>query len=893
MPLTAGEHVGPYEILGPLGRGGMGEVYRARDTRLQREVALKVIRDEGASDPQSLARFERETRVVAALQHPGILAIYDTGLHAGAPYAVMELLTGETLDERLQAGAIPEREASEIAARVADALAAAHTRGIVHRDVKPSNVFLTDDGQTRLLDFGIAQARRPAGAGETSDPTAAQTAGGLVGTAGYVSPEQIRGRDADARSDVFSLGATLFEALTGRRAFPGSTPAETLSAILTADPAEYAETARVSAGLRRILLRTLEKDPANRYQSARDLALDLRAFETGALAGPMAPSAPLRRGRRLAGAIAAVLLLAGAFVLGTRVRQSRPPAASSPVTRAVLALSPPLTTSSAERPLFAISPDGRRLVYVADRGGRTSLYLRELDGLEERALPGTENATGPFFSPDGRSVAFFAANDLKKLTLGEGAPTTLQRVPPVSRGAAWGPDGSFVYSPVNTGGLVRLDPVTGKKTDLIQPDYEHGEHAYRWPAFLPDGRAVLFTIYAGGDNFDAASIAVVRLDTHARKVLARGGTSPGYSPTGHLIYARSGTLMAVSFDAERLEATGSATAVLSGVRTEGTGTAQYAFSRDGTLLYVPGASPNRPGLRVVRVDRSGRAEPLTRDTAAYGGPRFSPDGRRVSFTKGDANQDVWILDLERGTEARLTPEASEEFSAIWSPDGKRLAFTSERRAALPQIFVRDADGSGEEKLVRKGQDTAIGQSWFPDGKSFAFVELGRQGDWDIWSMDLAQGSARVILATPFDEAEPDVSPDGRWIAYASNESGRYEVYVRALSGRGERIAISTDGGREPVWARDGKELFYRNGDRLMTVPIRLGETLSAGRPAIQFEKTGFYFLPQVEARQYDVAPDGRSFVMIQVPGAQTPSPAPVLVTNWFAELASRTAGGGR
>jgi eukaryotic-like serine/threonine-protein kinase len=890
VPLSAGERVGPYEILGPLGRGGMGEVYRARDPRLQRDVALKVIRDEGASDPQSLARFEREARAVAALHHPGILAIYDTGLQGGAPYAVMELLSGETLAERLQAGPLPEREASEIAARVADALAVAHAHDIVHRDVKPSNVFLTEDGQTKLLDFGIARVRHPAAGTKTSAPTSSLTAGHLVGTAGYVSPEQVRGKDADARSDVFALGATLFEALTGHRAFPGSTPAETLSAILTADPAEYPDTARVSAGLRRILLRALEKDPANRYQSARDLALDLRAFETGALAASVPPSAPRPSGpsRAAAVAVGAVLLGAGAF-LGSRFLSRDTASPAGPVTRALLSLTPPLSATTAERPLFAISGDGERLVYVGEVEGRSRLVLREMDGLETRVLPGTEDATGPFFSPDGSSVGFVVGGELKKVSLAGGAPISLGTLPPVSRGASWGPDGNIVLSPANTHGLVRGSASTGEQRRLAWPDYDHGELAYFWPEVLPGGKAVLFVVNRGGDGFETASIAALRLDTGEKKVLLTGGTSPHYSPTGHLVYARGGAVLAAPFDPEKLEVTGPAVPLLSGVRTEGTGAAQMAFSGNGTLVYLHGRSPNRALYRLVRVDRSGRSLPLVSEVDDYYGPRFSPDGKRLAFAKGEVNQDVWVADLERGTVTRLTPEDSEEFDPVWSSDGKQIAYASDRRSLEPRVFGRPSDGSGEEKVLGKRETALIPQSWSSDGKTLVLSEVLPATGWNIWTLEPERGDGpRPFLVTPDTEAQPDLSPDGRWITYTSDESGRLEVYARPFPGPGGKLQISADGGTEPVWSRDGRELFYRNGDRMMSVTVRLGQELHAGRPAVLFTAAGFLALPFVEFRQYDAAPDGKSFVMIQLPDAQAVA-VPILVTNWFSELVGKAA----
>ena len=891
MSLSAGERVGPYEILGPLGRGGMGEVYRARDSRLDRDVALKVIRDEGAGDPEAMARFRSETRAVAALNHPGILTIYDTGIHGGSPYAVMELLSGETLNERLQAGPLPEREASEIAARVADSLAAAHARTIVHRDVKPSNVFLTEDGQTKLLDFGIARMRRFPSGTDTSDPTTSATPEGLVGTAGYVSPEQVRGREADARSDVFSLGALLFETLTGRQAFAGATAAESLSAILTADPAQYAETSRLSPVLRRIVLRCLEKDPSNRYQSARDLALDLRAFETGALDRPTpAPeTARSKAGRRIAALGGGLLLLGAGLFLGSRLGSGRSAPGEGPVTRARLPLSPPLVATTAERPLFAISPNGARMVYVGDVEGRPQLILRELESLDVRVLPGTENATGPFFSPDGAWVGFLAGTHLKKIALSGGTPVALGTVSPVVRGASWGPDDRIALSPGNTHGLVLRSASTGEQQRLLWPDYERGELAYFCPEFLPGGRSLLFVINRGGDDFETASIAALRLDTGEKKILLRGGTSPRYSPTGHLVYARGGVIVAAPFDAQKLEMTGPSIPLLTGVRTEGTGVAQFAFSANGILAYLPGPTPNRVPYRLVRVDRQGNLQPLDFAAADYYGPRFSPDGKRLAVGKGEVNQDVWVADLERGTITRLTPETSEEFDPVWSPDGKRIAYSTDRRSLEPQVFLRASDGSGDEKLLGKRETALFPQAWSADGRHLVLGEVLPETGWNIWTLDLeGADEPRPFLVTRDTEAQPDLSPDGRWIAYVSDESGRLEVYARPLPGPGAKVQISAEGGKEPAWSRDGREIFFRNGDRMMSAPVKTGMELQVGRPTTLFSVPGLLTLPFLEFRQYDAAPDGQSFVMLQVPPAP-PTEAPVLVSNWFTELERKTA----
>jgi serine/threonine-protein kinase len=518
-----------------------------------------------------------------------------------------------------------------------------------------------------------------------------------------------------------------------------------------------------------------------------------------------------------------------------------------------------------------------------------------MDKLESRILPGTEDATGPFFSPDGNWVGFFAGSELKKVSLAGGAPTVVgPPISPVTRGASWGPDDRIVVSPANTHGLVRRSASSGEQERLAWPDYDGGETAFWWPEILPGGKAVLFVVNRGAENFETASIAAQRLDGGQKKILVRGGTSPHYAPTGHLVYLRGGAVFAAPFDAARLEVAGPAVPLLSGVRTEGTGAAQLAFSANGTLVYLPGLSPNLAPHRLVRVDRGGQARPLAFGAGDYYGPRFSPDGKRLAFAKGDANQDVWVADLERGTVTRLTPESSEEFDSVWSPDGKRIAYSSERRSLEPHILIRASDGGGDEQfLFETKQNAVVPQSWSSDGKVLAISRAGQPTGWDILTLELGEGPEarpRPFLVTPYLEGQPDFSPDGRWIAYTSNDSGRFEVYARPFPGPGGRVQVSAEGGTEPVWSRGASELFYRNGDQMMSVPVRLGAELRVGRPAVLFERPGLLVVPGIEFRQYDVAPDGKSFVMIQLPDTQAPAATPILVTNWFAELEQKVRG---
>ncbi|HSE63995.1 MAG TPA: protein kinase [Thermoanaerobaculia bacterium] len=883
MPLAVGDRLGPYEILGPLGHGGMGEVYRARDTRLRREVAVKVLREAIASDPDSLSRFRRETHAVAALNHPNILAIHDAGEEAGVPYAVTELLDGESLADRLAAGPLPSRRAVEIASQVADGLSAAHEKGIFHRDVKPANVFLTKDGRAKILDFGIARTTAPV-ADDAGTATQDASARQLVGTLPYMSPEQLRGQPADGRSDIFALGAVLYEMLTGRSAFARSAPAETLSAILREDPLAHPEAAALPPALGRLLARCLEKEPSDRYHSARDLFLDLRAIAGEPPVTQQLPREERRTGSNRAIASAAaglVLFLVGLFA-GSRLlpgKRARVPDAV-PVMDLVLPLDPPLTGSVSERPAFALSPDGGRLVYCAERDGRRHLFARAMDRPETVALPGTEYADGPFFSPDGRFVGFVAGDRIKKIALEGGDPAFVVFVPPVTRGAVWTPQDTILYSPSSTAGLERVMANGGASETFLAPKYESGQFAYRWPEIFAGGRSLLFTIYTGGNDFDNALIALRRMDDGEPKVVLRGGTSPRYSEAGYIVFARGGAVMAVPFDGTNV--TGQPVTIVRGVRVEGTGVAQFAVS-GSTLLYMPGSvSPEH--WEPVWVDRGGGIQPLFDKPGDLYGARFSPDGKRIAFSRGDANQDIWIADVDRGTLTRVTLEPSEEFDPVWSPDGTRIAYASERRSLKPQVFSRPADGSGNETLLWKSDEAVVPQSWSPDGTAIACLRVGKDGGSDVWILPTGGNlSPTPLLHTPFMEAQPEFSPDGRWIAYTSNESGRFEIYVRPYPGPGGKVQASNDGGFEPAWSRDGNELFYRNGPKMMAVAVRPGPSGTVGKPVQVFERPGLYSEANLERRLYDVAPDGRRFVMLRAIPDESPPQLRVL-TAW-TELA--------
>lgn len=898
MSLAPGARLGPYEVVSVIGAGGMGEVYGARDTRLDRRVALKVMLGDPSGSREARERFEQEARAISSLSHPHICALFDVGHHDGIDFLVMELLEGESLAERIAKGPLPFDQVLRFGREIADALDGAHRHGIVHRDLKPGNVMLTRSG-SKLLDFGLAKLR-PAGpaisAGSGSrEATRAMPLTGtgmMVGTLAYMAPEQLEAGPVDARTDLFALGAVLYEMVTGQRAFSGGSQASLVAAILTGAVRPLsAARPDAPAALERVILRCLEKDPEERWQSARDIVLELRSMAGEAArpaqatigAGSPVPvtDSPWRTARLLR--ILAAVALAAAGVAGLFAwRPSRPSGAGRPV-RLALALDPPPVTSPSQRSVFALSPDGTRLVYVALSQGRPQLFLRDLDSFEPVVLPGTEEADSPFFSPDGRWVGFFAESRLKKISLAGGLPVVLCFASPVTRGASWAEDDTIVFSFSNTSGLFRIPAAGGSPIPLTSPDTSTGEQTHRWPDVLPGGKAVLFTVGTGG-SYDEARIAVQRLEGGAKKILSEKGTNPRYVSSGHVVFARGGALLAVPFDVDRLEAGTEAAPVLEGLRTEAVGAAHFAVSRSGSLVYLPGPAAASQNNVPVWVDRRGTTRPVSEHRGPFTGPRLSPDGRRLAMAAFGANQDVWLLEIERASLTRLTLAGSEEFDPIWAPDGTRVAYTSERLGKNLEVFSMPADGSsGEEELV-SGESHRVGQDFSRDGRFLAFSEIHPETGWDLWVLPFdGDRKPAPFLRTPFDEAQPTFSVDGRWIAYTSNESGRFEVYAQPYPGPGRKIQASLSGGIEPLWSRDGRELFFRSGNRMLAVPVRREPDLALGTPQVLFESRAFRDTDP-EFRQYDEAPDGR-FVMIADEPSGTTQPPLRLVLNWLSELA--------
>ena len=906
MPLTVGDKLGPYEILSPLGKGGMGEVYKAHDSRLNRDVAIKVSKAEFSE------RFEREARAVAALNHPNICTLHDVGPN----YLVMELIDGTPLK-----GPLPLDQALKYAVQICDALAAAHKKGITHRDLKPANILVTKAG-VKLLDFGLAKfAHAAATAPRTQDDATLTMAltgrNEIVGTLYYMSPEQLQsqanGQEIDGRSDIFSFGLVLYEMLTGKRAFEGSSPASVIAAIMERPAPSIAAIA--PSPLDWVLKTCLAKDPDERWQSARDLKLELEriASSSGEASTSTAPSRSRlgRLGWIAAGAFALAFIVAGVLLYSaTRPAPPRPLmhlnveiAPDTPLAR--------VAVTSLGGNMLALSPDGARLALTL-RGadGKVRLHTRLLNQSQVTPLAGTENAYAPFFSPAGDWIAFFAEGKLKKIAVEGGAAVTLCDAPRGS-GASWGDDGNIIAALNNTGVLSRVP--SGGGTPVPVTKLNSGEVTHRWPQVLPGSQAVLFTAAAQlGLSYDDANIEVISLKTGERKTIQRGGFSARYladatgsNGTGHLIYLHETTLFAVPFDPGRLAATGTPTPILEDVSSTGAAGGDFAFagapSGPGTFVYLS-RKGSLAGWPISWVDSSGKTQPLHAPPGQYFAPRFSPDGKRLAFSMNNGKgADIWVKDLDRDTPSRLSFLPGVNNRPVWTPDGKNIVFQSTNPAA-PGLYGIRSDGSGEAKRLTEGKPLLENPFSFSlDGKRLAFHQAGNGGSPDIFTMPvevdpgrgaLRLGKAELFLGTPFTEVNPAFSPDGRWLAYASTESGTREVYVRPFPGPGGRWQVSTGGGSLPLWSRDGRELLFETLDQhVMAVSYTSshtagGDTFAAGKPRVWTETR---LRSSGIQSNYDLAPDGKrlaAFVADDANGEKLPTHLTFLL-NFSDELRRR------
>jgi serine/threonine-protein kinase len=904
MVLATATRLGPYEILAPLGAGGMGEVYRARDTRLEGTVAIKILPPQFSSDPIRKQRFEREAKVISSLNHPHICTLHDVGQQDGVDFLVMECVEGETLSKRLEKGPLPLEQVLKLGPQIADALDKAHRSGIVHRDLKPGNIMLTSTG-AKLLDFGLAKPvsllASPATLSAAKQESPVTEQGTVVGTTQYMSPEQIEGKELDGRSDIFSLGAVLYEMLTGQRAFQGKSQLSVASAILDREPEPISRLKPMTPpGLDHAIRRSLAKDPDERWQSARDLALELKWIaESGSPAGVAAPSSRLIELReRLAWATAAALAVIALIAGIAWWRAARLNRAALPIQ---LSAELPQDTfvDRFRGAQLAISADGARIVASESKSASEwRLGVRSLDQSQFTPLPGTEHSAAPFFSPDGQWVGFFADGKLKKIAVQGGEPVTLCDAPGYARGASWGDDGNIVAAfSQGIPGLVRVPSGGGTPTPLTKPSKQKGETAHGWPQTLPGSQAVLFTVYGATDA--DTQIDVLSLKTGEWKTLQEGGSFGRYVPSGHLLYMVQNTLLAAPFDLSRLALTGEPQHVVEEVNSNVLGGGDFDVSQTGALLYASSKAAISFPLSIWWLDSAGQARPLQTSRGIYENPRFSPDGKHLAFdlATGPGQADIWVKDLERDTTSRLTHLPGRNTFPQWTPDGKGIVFESIRQAASGVYWVL-ANGVGEAQRLIESQ-TPIGPSSFsPDGKRLAYVQVSVDGYPQIWTASFEGGhdhpqlgAGEPFLRTSFHHVHPAFSPHGLWMAYSSDESGTYELYVRPVQGPGGKWQISTNGGDYPIWSRSGRKLFFLTPDwHVMVVDYTAsGNSFLAGKPQLWCPRSLRFLGGNYP---YDLAPDGKRFAVIldasEATGQeQRSTDSLIVVLNFFDELRRR------
>lgn len=892
MTLPPGTRIGVYEIASLLGEGGMGQVYRAVDTRLKRHVAIKVLPAALAADAERLTRFQREAEVLASLNHPHIAGIYGLEEAGGVTAIVMELVEGENLAQRLARGPLTVADALHLGRQITEALEAAHQRHIVHRDLKPANISVRDDGTVKVLDFGLAKALEAAPqaggttvAAATTSPAMTQP-GMILGTAAYMSPEQARGAAVDKRADVWAFGCVFYEMVTGARAFSGTSVSEVLASVLAREPDWTRLPAQLSPAAMVCLQRCLEKDPAQRI---RDIA-DARMALEGAFAPPVAPPGPrpsVPRARLWAVGVGS--LFVGAVVAAGVMRWNQPAPVATRVSRLELAPAgeAALSLVDAQRHI-AISPDGLHVVYVGS--GSRSLYARAIDSLEPvelyRRFP-----RGPFFSPDGQWLGFTDGGQIKKVAIGGGPVTSIAAIDaPTGRGAAWGQDGTIVFGTTNgRTGLLRVSENGGVPEVLTRPDPSRGEADHFWPEWLPDGRAVLFTIAARSGGLDASKVAVLDLASGTTTVLFAGShafyvpLTPS-APTGHLLFATRGTMWAVPFDPAQRKVQGNPQVVLRDVVTMASGEIDAALANDGTLAYVAGPPLPEPARRVVWVDREGAETAIPLPPRAYTHPRISPDGKKLALYTSDQELDLWLSDFAKPALARLTSGPGVDSYHVWTPDGRFLIYSSQFES-VGNLYRQRADGVGPPERLSDSPNVQTPSAMSPDGKVLLFSEIDANGGEDIMQM-VMDGSRAVspLIKTAFMERNAVVSPDGRWVAYEANESDRFEIYVSPFPDvHGARALVSTEGGVRPLWAPSGKELFFvAPSGAVMGATVTPGATWAASTPAVRVSE-GYFTSPGNPGRTYDVSPDGERMLMIKDVPQGVPNHL-VIAQHWLQEL---------
>jgi Tol biopolymer transport system component len=878
MSIGIGARLGAYEITALLGEGGMGRVFRARDTRLKRDVAIKALPDEFAIDVERTARFRREAEALAALNHPHIAGIHDVLESEGCQFLVLELVEGETLDARIRRGPVPPPEALGIARQIAEGLEAAHESGIIHRDLKPANVKVTADGRVKVLDFGLAkdlECETSVAASLTHSPTffgGATKAGVILGTAAYMSPEQARGLGVGVQADVWALGCVLYEMLTGRQPFSGPTVTDVLAAIVRGEPDWSALPAETGPGVRSLLRRCLQKDPSRRLHHIGDARLELEelSIDQPAQASSARPASRARERWAWAVAVALAVALVGGAVALTRTTLTVPPERRVDI----------VTLPSADPLSLAISPDGEKVVYSATSEGVSRLWIRSLGGAAARALPGTDLATFPFWSPDSRTLGFFADGKLKRLDIENGLTQILADAS-IGAGGTWNAEGTIVFAPTVVGGLLRVSSSGGSPTVVTRlVPVKQGGHSF--PYFFPDGRHFLF--HSSG-SAEGRGLYVGSLDGSEPRRLIDADTSGFVTASDHLLFVRQGTLFAQSFDVARLEPHGTPVAIADRLAIDNNldVAAVSVASTDSFVYRSGGASGQR---QLIWFDRTGAQVGTVGgpDAAALFNPDLSRDERSVVFNRTVDNQEIWIAESARGILRRFTFDPSAEQMPAWSPDGKWVAYSSNRKSMF-NLYRKPANGPGSEELLLETADNKFPMGFSPDGRYLLYRSTAPGPNWDLWVLPLVGDRKPFpIVQTPSQEMMAEFSPDEHWIAYQSNESGQYEIYVQPFPDPGTRVQISTTGGSQPRWRRDGKELFYVALDghmmaaRMSLGPNRQLDALSASERLFMTRVAGGP-VPSPQKQQYAVSPDGQRFLINSRTEETATSPI-TLVLNW-------------
>ena len=896
-PLT-GRQLSSYRLISELGKGGMGEVYKANDQKLGRDVAIKVLPEEFAKDADRVARFQREAKLLASLNHPNIATIHGLEESNGTHFLVLELVEGDTLADRIKGGRIPVEEFLKLALQIAEALEAAHERGVIHRDLKPANIKITPEGKVKVLDFGLAKAL--AGDQEemilSDSPSlrvAATQKGVILGTTAYMSPEQAKAKNVDKRTDIWAFGCVLYEMLTGQAAFSGTDVTDTLAAVIRSEPEWKSLPANLHWRLREVLERCLEKEAKDRYSGISDARVDIQkalADPSGLFVQPGTIAEPRMKLRTNLPWIAAIILVAIITGIAFWLLWPAPPQPRMTRFEVELAGMGPALIGS-----VALSPDGSRFVYPACG----QLYMHVLDQMEPTPIPGTEKGSQPFFSPDGESIGFSTPTQLKSVSLTGVPPVVLADMGGSSgTGRAlvgvWDSENRIFFGQRGTYGLSQIPAAGGTP----EPFAELGDHVdMDFPDVLPGGKWIIFTDNVASGNWSNANIVAQSIETGERKVVLEGGHFARYAPTGHLVYAQNGNLLAIGFDAKRVEVTGKAVQLIQGVTTnELLGHAQFAIAANGTLAYIPGTASGASVFQrtLVWVNREGKEEPLGAPPNPYHHPKISPDGARVALTVAEENFDIKIWDTLRKTLMRLTFDEANDSFPLWTPDGERIVFASTREGTLTSLYWKEADGTGAtEKLFSMEDRALLPWCWSSDGKTLIMLETDWGTTWNIGMLSMEGDRERkpLLVEEPID-INPKISPDGRYMAYASMESDREEIYIRPVPDVDEgKWQVSTDGGMNPLWSPDGKELFYLTEENaVMAVEVETQPTLILGTPEELFR--GLFVSGYGAGHAWDIHPDGDRFLMLKQAGAPllteaAPRPKIIIVQNWFEELKQR------